>query len=83
MQAVLANLSISISEFKKNPTKVLREAGKQPVAVLTHNKPAFYLVEPGLFEALVERLEDVELAELAAKRMAKGEKRIRVKLEDL
>jgi len=83
MQAVLANLSISISEFKKNPTKVLREAGKQPVAVLTHNKPAFYLVEPGLFEALVERLEDIELAELAAKRMAKGEKRIRVKLADL
>ena len=83
MEAVLANLSISISEFRKNPTKVLREAGRNPIAVLNHNKPAFYLVEPRLFEALVEHLEDIELAELAAKRIAKGERSIRVSLDDL
>lgn len=83
MESVLTNLSISISEFKKNPAKVLREAGKQPIAVLNHNKPAFYLVEPSLFEAMVEHLEDVELADLAARRVAKGEKSVRVKLEDL
>ena len=83
MESVLASLSISISEFKKNPTKIVREAGKQPIAVLNHNKPAFYLVEPSLFEALVEHLEDLELAELAARRVAKGERAIRVKLEDL
>lgn len=83
MEAVFTSLSISISEFKKNPTKVLREAGKQPVAVLNHNKPAFYLVEPSLFEAMVEHLEDIELAELAAKRAATGERSVRVRLEDL
>ena len=83
MESVLASLSISISEFKKNPTKIIREAGKQPIAVLNHNKPAFYLVEPSLFEALVEHLEDVELADLAARRVAKGERAVRVKLEDL
>lgn len=83
MESVLTSLSISISEFKKNPTKILREAGKQPIAVLNHNKPAFYLVEPSLFEAMVEHLEDIELAELAAKRVAKGERSVRVKLEDL
>jgi len=83
MEAVLTGLSISISEFKKNPAKVLREAGKQPVAVLNHNKPAFYLVEPTLFEAMVEHLADIELAELAAGRIASGERSIRVKLEDL
>ncbi len=83
MEAVFTSLSISISEFKKNPTKVLREAGNQPVAVLNHNKPAFYLVEPSLFEAMVEHLEDIELAELAAKRAATGERSVRVRLEDL
>src|SRR5665213_2423338 len=82
MEAVLTGLSISISEFKKNPAKVLREAGKQPVAVLNHNKPAFYLVEPTLFEAMVEHLADIELAELAAGRIASGERSIRVKLEE-
>jgi antitoxin StbD len=83
MEAVLANLSISISEFRKNPAKVLREAGRQPIAVLNHNKPAFYLVEPRLFEALVEHLEDIELADLAAKRMAKGERSIRLSLDEI
>ena len=83
MEAVLANLSISISEFKKNPTKVLREAGQQPIAVLNHNRTAFYLVEPRLFEALVEHLEDIELAELAAKRVARGERSVRMSLDDL
>jgi antitoxin StbD len=83
MESVHANLSISISEFKKNPAKVLREAGGQPIAVLSHNKPAFYLVQPSIFEAMVEHLEDVELAELAARRVAKGGRTIRVKPEDL
>lgn len=83
MEAVLANLSISISEFKKNPTRILREAGRRPIAVLNHNKPAFYLVEPALFEAMVEHLEDIELADLVAKRVARGERSVRVKLEDL
>lgn len=83
METVLASRSISISDFKKNPTKAVREAGSHPVAVLNHNRPAFYLVEPKLFEALVEHLEDLELAALAAKRVASGEKSIPVKLDEL
>lgn len=83
METLLASRSISISDFKKNPAKVVREAGSHPVAVLNHNRPAFYLVEPRLFEALVEHLEDLELADLAAKRMASGEKSVPVKLDEL
>jgi antitoxin StbD len=51
--------------------------------VLSHNKPAFYLVEPRLFAALIENLEDVELAELAARRVASGERSIPVSLDEL
>lgn len=83
METVLASRSISISDFKKNPAKAVREAGAHPVAVLSHNRPAFYLVEPKLFEALIDRLEDIELAELAAKRVASGEKSVPVSLDDL
>lgn len=83
MEIVLASRSISISDFKKNPAKAVREAGTHPIAVLSHNRPAFYLVEPRLFEALIDRLEDVELAELAAKRVASGERSIPVNLDDL
>ena len=81
MEALLASLSIGISEFKKNPAKVLREAGRRPVAVLNHNKPTFYLVESRLFEALVEHVEDIELADFAAKRVAKGERTVRMNLD--
>ncbi|MBK6982062.1 MAG: type II toxin-antitoxin system Phd/YefM family antitoxin [Betaproteobacteria bacterium] len=83
METVLASRSISISDFKKNPSKAVREAGPHPIAVLSHNRPAFYLVEPKLFEALIDHLEDVELAELAAKRVASGERAIPVGLDDL
>jgi antitoxin StbD len=83
METVLASRSISISDFKKNPAKAVREAGAHPIAVLSHNRPAFYLVEPRLFAALIENLEDVELAELAARRLASGEKSIPVSLDEL
>ena len=34
MEAIYADLSVSMSEFKKNPAQVLRTAGEKPVAVL-------------------------------------------------
>ena len=50
MEAILADLTISMSEFKKNPAAVLREAKRRPVAVLNHNKAAFYMIEPALIK---------------------------------
>ena len=61
MNVMLADLTVSMSEFKKNPAAILRHAGKRPVAVLNHNKPAFYVVEPALFEAMLEELGNQEL----------------------
>ena len=52
MQAIYSDVTISMSEFKKNPAAVLRDAKSRPVAVLNHNKAAFYMVEPALFEAM-------------------------------
>ncbi len=70
MDTIYADYSVSMSEFKKNPAQVLRTAGEKPVAVLNHNRPAFYMVTPKLFEALVEELSDRDLAELARQRLA-------------
>lgn len=69
MQAILADYSVSMSEFKKNPAQVLREAGAKPVAVLNHNRPAFYMVAPELFEAMLDDLADQDLVALARQRL--------------
>lgn len=74
MQSLLTNLTISMSDFKKNPAKVLRDAGDEPVAVLNHNKAAFYLLDPTLFEALIEEVEDAQLMPLLRQRIANAEK---------
>ena len=54
MQAIYADYCVSISEFKKNPAQTLRSAENKPVAVLSHNRTAFYMVTPELFEAMVD-----------------------------
>ena len=74
MQALYTDFTVSMSDFKKNPAKVLRDAGAQTVAVLSHNKAAFYMVEPGLFEAMLEELADARLLPLLMRRIASAER---------
>ena len=74
MQSLLTDLTISMSDFKKNPAKVLREAKSQPVAVLSHNKAAFYMVDPVLFEALIDEVEDAQLLPMLKARIASAAK---------
>lgn len=81
MQAILADYSVSMSEFKKNPAQVLREAGAKPVAVLNHNRPAFYMVTPEVFEAMLEDLADRELVELARQRLASKARAVEVDID--
>jgi antitoxin StbD len=65
MDVIYADLSISMSSFKRNPAEVLRNAGERPVAVLNHNRPAFYMVPARLFEAMIEEMGDRDLVALA------------------
>ena len=83
MDAIYADYSVSMSEFKKNPAQVLRTAGEKPVAVLNHNRPAFYMVTPKLFEALVEELADRDLVEVARQRLANKDSAIEVDIDSL
>jgi antitoxin StbD len=81
MQTLLADLTVSMSDFKKNPAKVLRDAGTQPVAVLSHNKAAFYMVEPSLFEALIEDLTDAQMMPLIKARYAQRDQAVEVDID--
>jgi len=83
MEAIYADYTISMSEFKKNPAQVLRTAGEKPVAVLNHNRPAFYMVTPKLFEALVEDSVDRDLVELVRSRLASEKDAIEVDIDKI
>ena len=83
MNAIYADYSISMSEFKRNPAQVLRSAGEKPVAVLNNNRPAFYMITPKLFEALVEELADRDLVDLARQRLGMVEQAIEIELDQL
>ncbi|MBX9715572.1 antitoxin YafN [mine drainage metagenome] len=83
MEAILADITVSMSEFKKNPAAVLREANNRPVAVLNHNRAAFYMVEPRLFKALMDELADQELHRKALSRLADKSRAVEVDLDDL
>ncbi len=81
IEPILADAGISISELKKNPSAAIAAAEGFPLAILNRNRPAAYLIPAKAWEAIMDRLEDAELAEIVRART--GQKRIRVKLEDL
>ena len=81
MDTIYADLSISMSEFKKNPAQVLRTAGEKPVAVLNHNKPVFYMVTPKIFEVFVEALIDRDLTEIVRHRLLQKDQAVEVDID--
>jgi len=83
MQSILANVVVSVSELKKSPSAVLNGAGGAPVAVLNHNRVMGYMVSAELFEAMMERLDDLDLGQLARARIEANEVPVRVSLDDL
>jgi antitoxin StbD len=64
MQALLTPLTVGISEFKKNPSESLRKAKGAPIAVLSHNEPAFYVVQPEVMQGFADALTKQEFAVL-------------------
>jgi antitoxin StbD len=81
MQNILADIAVSVSELKKNPSAVLSGAHGLPVAVLNHNKVMGYMVPAEIFEAMMERLDDLDLADLIKSR--RHEKPMPVDIDDL
>lgn len=80
---ILANRSISISDLKKNPSAAIEAADGMPLAVLNRNTPAAYLVPAEAWAALMERIEDMELAEIVRQRLSENQEEIEVSIDDL
>ena len=78
---ILAEASAGISSLKKNPMAVIEHAEGAPVAILNRNRPVFYAVPAAAWEAMLDKIEDLELAALVRER--EGEAEIEVDFNEL
>lgn len=78
---ILSETAASISELKRNPMGTVAAGEGFPVAILNRNEPAFYCVPAKVFEAMMDRLEDIELNAIADARS--GQARVKVRLDEL
>ena len=83
MQPILANYTASITELKKSPTQLLKDAGDEAVAILNHNVASAYLVPSILYEKMMDIMDDYYLRQEVDEALRDQSKPIRVELDDL
>jgi antitoxin StbD len=54
----------------------------QTLAILNRNKPAFYVVPPDVYEAMLDELDDARIAPIVRERMA-GDQRVKMTIDRL
>ena len=83
MQPILSNYTASITELKKSPSQLLKDAGNEAVAILNHNVPSAYLVPSELYAKMIEIIDDYYLVKEVQERLNDNQKPIRVDIDDL
>ena len=83
MRSIHAKYTASISELKKNPSSLLKEADGAPIAILNHNTTTAYLIPAATWEIVAEALEDYELGPLVKERREQKADAVEVSLDDL
>jgi antitoxin StbD len=78
---VLSNVVASISELKKDPMGTVAAGGGHSVPILNRNQPAFYCIPAKEYDAMMTRLDDLELIALCKER--ENDPTIRVSIDDL
>lgn len=65
VQKIDASIAVSVSELKKSPATVIDNAEGGAVTVLNHNRVMAYLVPADTYGAMLDRLDDLDLLEIA------------------
>jgi antitoxin StbD len=82
-QIIFTEVTASITELQQNPLETVSAGNGLPVAIFDHNQPAFYCIPVAAYQALLEKIEDLELNALADKRLNDGQALIKVSLDKL
>ncbi len=83
MDANNDELAVSISAFKKQTETILKEANHRPIAVLRHGAPAFFVMDPLLYAAIMEDLADQPVYQKTIERLANASHLVEVDIDDL
>ena len=83
MQPILSNYTASITELKKSPTQLIKQAGDEAIAILNHNVTSAYLVPSSLYEKMIDIIDDYYLSKEVEERLNDGEKPVRVNIDEL
>jgi len=83
MHQIHAKQTISITELKKNPSKVVDDARGDPIAVLKNNIPTAYLIPAETFEIILELLDEQYLQDIIKRRLRDKKKPVKVSLDEL
>ena len=83
MQPILSNYTASITELKKSPSELLKNAGDETIAILNHNIPSAYLVPAKTYEKLMDMLDDYMLSKDVRDRVNENFTPVEVSLDDL
>lgn len=68
MDTIYTNMTVSVTELKRNFADIIKQAEDSPVAILNHNRPEAYLLPAAHYEQLMAHLEDLEDAKLVHER---------------
>lgn len=83
MQPILSNYTASITELKKSPSELLKNAGNEAIAILNHNTPSAYLVPAQTYEKLMDMLDDYMLSKDVKERLSDDFKPTEVSIDEL
>jgi antitoxin StbD len=78
-----ADLTVSISELKRNPQAIIDDARGEAIALLNRNKPTAYIIPVDTYEALMELAEDIELGQIIELRKPEKKDAVEVDLDAL
>ena len=83
MNTLLSTYSASVSELKKNPSRLIEQSDGEPIVILNHNKPTAYLVPAKQYEQMMEQLDDLILAQTIKVREDEKPRAKEVSLDEL
>lgn len=81
---IMADVSVSISDLKKNPAAVIEEAGKHQVAITNRNRAVAYVISPEMWDHILDVFDERKLAREFGDRLDEAlEDSVPVTLDDL